>query len=73
MASDRMQVQRAVRLVAVQVDRDRRDRDVRQHQRGEDQLPPGELQQTTVQKIKKYMHLLSAANQSSAGSTRWRT
>jgi len=36
----RMQVNRAVRLAAVQVDRDAGNRHVRQQQRGENQLPP---------------------------------
>ncbi len=46
MRHDRMQVERAVRLVAVQVDRDRGDGDVRQAERDQREAPPGEIQQT---------------------------
>ncbi len=49
----RMQIERAVRLAAVQVDRDRGDRDVSQRERGEDELPPVELQQPTIQEFKQ--------------------
>ena len=43
---DRMQVERAVRLAAVQEDRDRGDRDVRQDQRDDDVAPPRQVDQT---------------------------
>ena len=43
--TDRMQVERAVRLAAVQVDGDRRDGDVRQPERDEHVAPPGEVEQ----------------------------
>ena len=42
----RVQVERAMRLVAVQVDRDRGDGDVRQPQRDEHQAPPGQIEQS---------------------------
>ena len=42
---DRVQVQRAMRLAAVQEDRDGRDRDVRQHQRDDDIAPPRQVDQ----------------------------
>jgi hypothetical protein len=38
-----MPLQRAVRLAAMQIDGDRRDRDVRQRERGEDAAPPGKV------------------------------
>ena len=48
-----MQVERAVRLAAMQVNRDCRNRDVRQQQGGDDQLPPTKLQQSTVEKFQE--------------------
>ena len=44
-ARDGMQLQRAVRLVAVQVDGDAGDRDVRDDQRVRARAPPGEVEQ----------------------------
>jgi hypothetical protein len=43
-ADDRMQVQGAVRLAAVEIDRDGGDRDLDEDQEGEQIAPPGEVQ-----------------------------
>ena len=47
---ERMQLERAMRLAAVEIDRDRRDGDVCQCQRGQHVTPPGEIQQTGKQR-----------------------
>jgi len=45
-----MQLERAMRLAAVEIDRYRRDGDVRQCERGQRVTPPGEIQQTGEQR-----------------------
>src|SRR6185369_3925696 len=45
-AHDRMHIERAMRLAAMQVDRDRGDRDLDQDQAHDDIAPPGEVQET---------------------------
>jgi len=44
-----MQLERAMRLAAVEIDRYRRDGNVRQCERGQRVTPPGEIQQTGKQ------------------------
>src|SRR5260370_41402007 len=46
---ERMQLERAMRLAAVEKDRYRRDGDVRQCERGQHVTPPGEIQQSGKQ------------------------
>ena len=53
MTGDGMQLQRAVRLAAVQIDRDADDRDVGHHEREQQDLPPGKVEQSVGEKIKR--------------------
>jgi hypothetical protein len=46
MAGQRMKLQRAMGLVAVQEDRDRRNGDVGQRQRGEHRAPPRQVEKS---------------------------
>ena len=55
MAHDRVEVHGAVRLAAVQVERDAGDRDLDQHERDENLAPPGQIEQTVEQE--EYMWL----------------
>jgi hypothetical protein len=52
MARDRMQVERAVRLVAMEVDSHANDRDVRHYERVQRNLPPRPAQQAVGNEIK---------------------
>ena len=52
MADERMQVEGAVRLGAVQVDRDRGDGDVGEHQRDDDVAPPRQRDQAVGEQRK---------------------
>ncbi len=53
---DRTQVQRAVRLAAMQPDRDAGDRDVRQEQRVQDDFPPGGVQHPMGKEVHEHIH-----------------
>ena len=57
--SDRVQVERPVRLAAVQEDRDRRDRDVGHSQRDDDVAPPRQVDETMGGKAKANRNSLS--------------
>jgi hypothetical protein len=48
-----MQLQRAVRLAAMQIDRDADDRDVGHHEGEEQDLPPGKVEQSVGEEIKR--------------------
>jgi hypothetical protein len=48
-----MQIKGAMRLAAVQEDGDGCNRDVGQEQLGDDRLPPGQVQQSAIKKIKQ--------------------
>ncbi|MCY1544083.1 hypothetical protein D9M68_799380 [compost metagenome] len=56
MHDGRMQIQTAVRLAAMEKDRDRHDRDVRHHQRENDDLPPSGLRQTAGNEGEDVIH-----------------
>jgi hypothetical protein len=53
MTDDRMQLQRAVRLAAMQIDRHADNRDVRRNQRVQHELPPREVQQTVGKEVEQ--------------------
>ena len=53
MTDDRMQLQRTVRLAAMQVDRHADDRDVRRDRRVQHKLPPREVQQTVGKEVEQ--------------------
>ena len=53
MRGDRPEVQRAMRLAAVQEDGDRDDRDVGHHEREQQHLPPGGVQQAMSQPVQQ--------------------
>jgi hypothetical protein len=53
MADHWMQVQRAVGLTAMQVDRYGGDRDLGQNQRDHTKLPPGQIKKTAINPVKK--------------------
>ena len=56
---DRMQVQRPVRLRAVQEDGDGGDGDVRERQRHQDQFKPVQTEQSPVQEFEHQLHSIS--------------
>jgi hypothetical protein len=51
-----MQIQTAVRLAAMEENRDRHDRDVRHYQSENDDLPPSSLRQTTGNEGEDVIH-----------------
>jgi hypothetical protein len=48
-----MQLQGAVRLAAMQIDRDANDRDVGHHECEQQDLPPGKVEQSVGEKFKR--------------------
>ena len=50
---DRMQIERAVRLAAMQINRHANDRDVRHGQRVQHELPPRKTQQSVGKKVEQ--------------------